>query len=62
MVSGVCLFGKADVNRDGLKDLVVDDKTNNKYCVLISQSNGTTNYKYERKFASHFHPSMAGWL
>jgi hypothetical protein len=58
---GACLFGKADVNRDGLKDLVVYDKTNNKYCVLISQSNGTTNYKYERKFASHF-PSIRGWF
>lgn len=58
---GACLFGKADVNRDGLKDLVVYDKNNNKYCILLSQSNGSTNFKYERKFAAHF-PPLHGWV
>ncbi len=54
-------FGKADVNHDGKKDLVIYDKSNNKYCVFLTLANNSTDYKFENSYASHF-PPISGWM
>ena len=54
-------FGKADVNHDGKKDLIVYDKTNEKYCVFLTLANNSTNFKFENKYAAHF-PKINGWM
>ncbi len=54
-------FGKVDVNLDGKKDLVAYDKSNKKYCVFLTQSNNSINYKYENKYAAYF-PPVSGWF
>jgi len=58
---GAVLFGSADVNNDGKKDLVVYDKTSRKYCIFLAQANESIDYKFERKYAAHF-PPIDGWL
>ncbi len=54
-------FGKADVNHDGKKDLVVYDKVNSKYCVFLTQSTNSTAYKFVNQYAAHF-PPVSGWM
>ena len=54
-------FGKADVNRDGKKDLIVYDKSNKKYCVFLALADNSTDYKFEYKYAVHF-PPVSGWM
>lgn len=58
---GAMLFGNADVNHDGKIDLVSYDKTNKKYCIFLAQNFGSTNYIFERKYATYF-PPINGWL
>lgn len=58
---GAVLLGNADVNNDGKNDIVVYDKTNQKYCIFLSQASNSTEYKFERKYAKYF-PSINGWL
>ena len=54
-------FGKADVNNDGKKDLIVYDKSNQKYCVFITQATNSTAYKFEHKYAAYL-PPINGWM
>lgn len=54
-------FGKADVNHDGKKDLVVYDKPNNKFCVFLTLNNNSTDYKFDNSYAAHF-PPVSGWM
>ncbi len=58
---GAVLFGNADVNNDGKNDVVVYDKTNQKYCIFLTQETNSTRYSYERKYAENF-PPINGWL
>ena len=54
-------FGKADVNRDGKKDLIVYDKSNQKFCIFITLSANSTIYKFDANYATHF-PGINGWM
>lgn len=54
-------LGKADVNHDGKKDLVVYDKSNQKYCVFLTLTTNSTHYKFEASYATHF-PEISGWM
>lgn len=54
-------FGKADVNHDGKKDLIVYDNTNKKYCVFLTLSNNSTDFKFEKNYAAHL-PAINGWM
>lgn len=54
-------FGKADVNHDGIKDLVAYDKTNNKFCIFVAKAANSLNYRFESAYAAHF-PPMSGWM
>lgn len=54
-------FGKADVNHDGKKDLIVYDKSNQKFCVFITLSSNSTIYKFDANYATHL-PEINGWM
>jgi len=54
-------FGKVDLNHDGIKDLVVFDKNNNKFLPFINHRNNSTNYIFNYKYAVHF-PRVSGWI
>jgi hypothetical protein len=55
------LFGKADINHDGKRDLVVYDKSNNKFCVFLTQGNNSINYKFDARYGTNF-PPVSGWM
>lgn len=54
-------FGKADVNNDGKKDLIVFDKSNEKYCVFITTNTNSINYKFNSSYGNYF-PSIKAWM
>lgn len=58
---GAMIFGKADVNNDGIVDLVSYDKTNKKYAIFLANSNNSIDYSFERKYADYF-PAINGWM
>lgn len=54
-------FGKADINNDGLSDLIVYDKSNNKYAVFTATTTNSTQFNFEPKFAAKI-PEANGWI
>jgi hypothetical protein len=56
-----CQFGKLDMNLDGLKDLVVFDRTGDRIMPFLSvQSGETFDYEYAPEFAEYF-PQLYHW-
>jgi hypothetical protein len=54
-------FGKADINNDGRKDLVVYDKTNRRYLTFLTLSNNSTQFRYVRGYDKYF-PTLSNWM
>lgn len=54
-------FGKADVNHDGKRDLVVYDKSNQKYCIFLTLTSNSIHYNFDASYAAHF-PPINGWM
>lgn len=54
-------FGKADVNHDGLKDLIVYDKNNNKILTFLANGNNSTTYTFNSNYTTNF-PPIYGWI
>ncbi len=55
------LFGKADVNHDGKKDLIGYDKTSEKYSIFLTLSNNSIDYSYSDSYTTYF-PPISGWM
>lgn len=56
-----CQFGKLDINIDGIKDLVVFDRTGDRIMPFLAvQSGETIDYQYAPEYAGYF-PQLSNW-
>jgi len=56
-----CQFGKLDINRDGVKDLIVFDRTGDRILPFLTvQSGNTYDYEYAPGYAEKF-PLLSHW-
>jgi hypothetical protein len=56
-----CQFGKLDINLDGIKDLVVFDRTGNRIMPFLTvQSAATYHYEYAPQYSDKF-PTLSHW-
>ncbi|HEX7410930.1 MAG TPA: T9SS type A sorting domain-containing protein [Bacteroidales bacterium] len=56
-----CQYGAIDLNGDGLKDLVVFDRTGNRLLPFLKTSTGLSGYVYA-PYYSRFFPAMEHWM
>lgn len=56
-----CQYGAIDLNNDGLKDLVIFDRTGNRLLPFIKKSAGLSGYVYA-PYYSRFFPAMEHWM
>lgn len=54
-------FGQADVNNDGLKDVIVYDKSNEKFLTFLALNTNSTIYKFENSYSINF-PTIYSWI
>ncbi len=54
-------FGKADLNKDNIKDLIVYDKTNTSFLTFLAENTNSSKYKFVSAYASYF-PSITAWM
>lgn len=54
-------LGKADVNNDGIKDVVLYDKSNAKYLIFLALNSNSTSYKFDNSYAINF-PPIDAWM
>lgn len=54
-------FGKADVNHDDIKDLIVYDKSNEKFLTFLALNTNSSTYKFENSYSINF-PIVNSWI